>query len=114
MIGNGAASFPLIFEFQTGIWKGHSHNLPFEIALSYGIPAALLFLIPIITLTYKVLKRLNLEIYNLTNADLFERAWITSLIVFLTSQLVDIQYFDGRISIVSWLLLSGAKNILRG
>lgn len=114
LIGNGAASFPLIFEFQTGIWKGHSHNLPFEIALSYGIPAALLILIPIITLTYKVLKRLNLEIYNLTNADLFERAWITSLIVFLTSQLVDIQYFDGRISIVGWLLLSGAKNILRG
>ena len=26
-------------------------------------------------------------------------------------QLVDIQYFDGRISITGWILLAGTKNI---
>ena len=26
--------------------------------------------------------------------------------------LVDIQYFDGRISIAGWILLAGAKNII--
>jgi len=32
--------------------------------------------------------------------------------LFLFSQLVDVQYFDGRISITFWILLAGAKNII--
>ena len=31
---------------------------------------------------------------------------------FLISQLVDVQYFDGRISIVFWLILAGLKTII--
>jgi len=30
-------------------------------------------------------------------------------VIFLLSQLIDIQYFDGRISLVFWLLLAGLK-----
>ena len=113
LIGNGAASFSYIFESQTGIWKGHTHSLPFEIAVSYGIPAALLILIPIIFFSLNALKKLNFKRYKLSKENLFERAWITSLIILLMSQMVDIQYFDGRISIAGWLLLSGTRNILR-
>ena len=32
--------------------------------------------------------------------------------LFLFSQLVDVQYFDGRISITFWILLAGAKNLI--
>ena len=32
--------------------------------------------------------------------------------LFLFSQLVDVQYFDGRMSITFWILLAGAKNII--
>ena len=32
--------------------------------------------------------------------------------LFLFSQLVDVQYFDGRISITFWILLAGAKKII--
>ena len=42
----------------------------------------------------------------------FERAWWVSIFIFLLSQLADVQYFDGRISIVFWLLLSGLKKII--
>ena len=30
LVGTGSGSFPIIYEFQTGFWKGHSHNLPIE------------------------------------------------------------------------------------
>ena len=44
---------------------------------------------------------------------IFEKAWIISLFLILISQMVDVQYFDGRISIVFWILLAGARNIGR-
>ena len=37
--------------------------------------------------------------------------WAASFI-FLISQLVDVQYFDGRISIVFWFLLAGLKTTI--
>ena len=36
-LGWGAASFPLLYFSKTGIWKGHPHNLFFEISISYGL-----------------------------------------------------------------------------
>ena len=42
----------------------------------------------------------------------FERAWWASIFYFALSQLVDIQYFDGKISLITWILLAGLKNII--
>ena len=42
-----------------------------------------------------------------------ERAWWTSFFVLFLSQLVDVQYYDGKISIVFWILLAGLTNILK-
>ena len=42
----------------------------------------------------------------------FERAWWTSIFLFFMTQLFDVQYFDGRISLIFWILLSGARNII--
>ena len=42
----------------------------------------------------------------------YEKAWVSSLIVLILSQLVDIQYFDGRISLAFWILLAGSRNII--
>ena len=44
--------------------------------------------------------------------SIFDIAWITSLIVLLLSQMVDVQYFDARISLAFWILLSGTRNII--
>ena len=35
-----------------------------------------------------------------------------SLFFFIISQLADIQYFDGKISLIVWTLIAGLKNII--
>ena len=42
----------------------------------------------------------------------FERAWWASIFYFSLSQLTDIQYYDGKISLIAWILLAGLKNII--
>ena len=110
-IGIGAGSFTAIFAFQTGFWKGHSHNLLIELAISYGIPVTILIGTTILILLVKSSKVLFFTPKN-NNINLFDRAWWVSIFIFILSQLVDIQYFDGRISIFFWVLLAGIKEII--
>ena len=38
--GWGAAAFSILYPLRTGQWHGHAHNLPLELAISHGLPAA--------------------------------------------------------------------------
>jgi len=112
LIGIGAASFSSIYALQTGLFKGHSHNLITELAISYGIPVTIIFTI---TLIYLLIKSGNLIFFKYPNNiknRYFDKACWASIFFFLISQLVDIQYFDGKISIVAWCLIAAIKNIL--
>ena len=111
ILGYGSGSFTEIFKLETGLWKGHAHNLPLELMVSYGVPAALLILIPV-TIILILSTRKIFNISNIKNNLIFDKAWIVSLIILIISQLVDVQYFDGRISLLGWILLSGSKNML--
>ena len=111
LFGTGASSFPEIFRAQTGLWKGHAHNLPLELIISYGIPAGLCIILPICFILYRSINNIFFVRPKSKNS-LYDRAWITSLIVLLISQMVDVQYFDGRISIILWIFLSGARNMI--
>ena len=110
IFGIGAGSFPAIFQLETGFWKGHSHNLLVELAVSYGLPAALILFTTISSILYlsgkDIFLRKGSEIY------IIDRAIWTALFVFLLSQLFDIQYLDGKISILAWMLISSLKNII--
>ena len=88
-------------------------NLILELMISYGLPVA--FLITIIISTLFLVAFLKIfSIKNENNSNMiFEKAWIISLFILLISQMVDVQYFDGRLSIVFWILLAGARNIGR-
>ena len=111
IFGIGAASFPAVFLLETTFWKGHSHNLLLELAVSYGVPATLLFFMTIniiLLLSGKVI----LFFRQTKNSSLFDNAIWTALLFFIISQLVDIQYFDGKISIVFWILIASLKNII--
>jgi len=110
IFGTGGGSFPNIYLYETGLWKGHAHNLPLELFFSYGIPAGIIILIPIIYLFIFSTKTIFFNKLNRTS--IFDKAWVISIILFLFSQLVDVQYFDGRLSITFWILLAGAKNII--
>ena len=42
----------------------------------------------------------------------FDKAFWSALFFFLISQLADVQYFDGKISLITWILIAGLKNII--
>ena len=111
IFGTGGGSFPDIYMYETGLWKGHAHNLPLELFLSYGIPAGIIILLPIIYLFIFSTKTVFFN--KLIKIPIFDKAWVISIMLFLFSQLVDVQYFDGRISIIFWILLSGSSNIIK-
>ncbi len=112
IFGIGAASFPEIYNLETTFWKGHSHNLIIELALSYGLPASIILFSTII---FIVLVSGIAIFFNkkLNYISLFDRAFWVAFSFFLISQIVDIQYFDGKISLISWILLAGLKNIIQ-
>ena len=111
IFGLGGASFPIIYELQNNIWRGHTHNLFLELAVSYGYPVTILFF-SIISLL--LINSHKIIFSNKSKNDQYlsyEKAWWISAFIFLLSQSFDIQYFDGRISIIFWLLLAGLKTI---
>ena len=108
--GIGAGSFTEIFYLNTNFWKGHSHNLLFELSISYGLPATIIFFTTTSNILYLSSKKIfSNKIINLTYID---KAFWTSLFIFLISQLADVQYFDGKISLITWILMAGLKNII--
>ena len=46
------------------------------------------------------------------NVSYFDKAFWSALFFFLISQLADVQYFDGKISLITWILMAGLKNII--
>ena len=109
--GIGATSFSAIYQLETTFWKGHSHNLLLELAISYGIPTTIIFFT---TINFILLQsgRLLFVKRRIKDINLYDRAFWTALFFFLISQLADIQYFDGKISLIAWILIAGLKNII--
>ena len=113
LFGSGSGSFSEIFMSETGVFKGHPHNLSLELILSYGIPAAILIITPIAVISFLSFRKIFLETNQVIPNSIFEKSWIISLVILLASQMVDVQYFDGRISLFLWILLAGSRNIIR-
>ena len=109
--GIGAGSFTEIFFLNTTFWKGHSHNLLLELSLSYGLPATIIFFITTTYILYISSKKIFSSKMIIDNFYI-DRAFWTALFFFLISQLTDVQYFDGKISLITWILIAGLKNII--
>ena len=110
IFGIGAGSFSAIYFMETTFWKGHSHNLLLELGISYGLPSSIIFFTAITFILYLSGKSLFLK-RNINNISLFDKAFWSGSLFFLISQLFDIQYLDGKISIIVWILIAGLKNI---
>ncbi len=109
--GIGAGSFSEIFLLNTNFWKGHSHNLLFELSISYGLPATIIFFITTVNILYLSSKKIFFS-KNKIDDNYIDRAFWAAFFFFLISQLADVQYFDGKISLITWILLAGLKNII--
>ena len=114
--GWGAAAFSIIYPLRTGQWYGHAHNLPLEISVSHGVPAALLIIITVILL---LIISLRYCIYfsgkkttNFSNNNLFDRSWWTATFVLLVLHGSDMPFFDSRLNIAGWILLAGLRALI--
>ena len=119
-MGYGGGSFSDLYSLNNGQFEGmqHSHNIALEIAFNYGLPSSLLIVGGMLFLIFKssnsfkfnqrevLLKRKN-KLFD------FDNAWITSFISFISLHMFDITYFDGRISLVAWILLAGMRQIIK-
>ena len=108
--GWGAGSFPVIFLYQTGMWKGHPHNLFLELSISYGLLASTMIFSFVTILISNALNNF-LDNKNLLKNQ-FERSWISASLISIILQSFDITYFDLRISITIWILFAGLRGII--
>jgi len=113
-IGLGASSFSIVYllknELPTYL---HTHNLILEIANNYGIIISLILFTTIFLLMCKSKPNLiRRQFFNLDN-KLINKYWWVSTLIILLMQLTDISYYDGRISLLFWILISGIRCNLR-
>ena len=86
--GWGGGSFSYIFKTvnTTGLNFQHIHNLPLELAFSYGIPSALIITLSLLFLTFKsflINLNLNKKSKFIYSENIFDLAWKTSAAIFL-------------------------------
>ncbi len=112
IVGIGAASFSSIYQLKEDTYYGHSHNLFTELAISYGIPVTIIFSASIISLLIISYHKIFLIKKKTNDINFIDRAFWVSVFFFFISQLADIQYFEGRISILIWIFVAALKNII--
>ena len=117
-LGWGGGTFSFLHERDISLSQSvynipdiqHSHNLPIELAHNFGIPLAILLTLTVMTLIFKTSFILyKKSIYEEIN--ILDRFWIASVVIILINHLTDITFYDGKISIILALLLSGLKCI---
>ena len=111
LFGWGAGQFGV--RYINGATVIHTHNLFYELAYNYGLLVTFLIAFSIFLITLKSFKQIYKLPFSknnfLANSSFFEKGWWSSFFVLLLSQLVDIQYYDGRISMTFWILLAGLR-----
>lgn len=110
-LGWGASSFSLVYLIKNGNPTfQHTHNLIFELAHNYGFFVSLILFSSIFLLIYKSKPNLS---YNQPTETLINKFWWISSFLILLMHLSDIPYYDGRISLLFWILIAGLRSILR-
>jgi len=117
LLGLGASSFSTLYLMKFGkeLEKGnpgfqHTHNIILELAHNYGIIVSLILFTTIFLLIYKSKPEIS---SNIPNEDLINKFWWISALIILLMHFSDIAYYDGRISILLWILIAGTRCILR-
>ena len=97
---------------ENEIFRGHSHNIINELAISFGLPVTLILIGTLCTIIITSGKIIFFESKLKKHYDFYERAIWASILFFVFSQMFDIQYFDGRMSIFAWTLFACLRNII--
>ena len=112
LLGWGGSTFPLMYKLSGGEQPTqHSHNIILELAYNFGIPLAMLLTFLVCKLIYDSYQKIFSQPLDFSKAFI-NISWFASTIVVCISHLSDITYYDGKISILIWILLSGIKCII--
>jgi O-antigen ligase len=103
LLGWGAAAFSVIYPLRTGFWHGHPHNLGLDLALSYGLPSALLLVGAVLWLLISSARR------GMSMGAVFDRAWWASALLLVALHATDIPMYDSRVNLAGWILLAGLR-----
>lgn len=111
LFGWGASSFSALYMlYNKDFLFLHTHNLLLEVSHNYGIIIAIILFASIFHLMRKTNKKIffskRSSTKELKSPDI-DKYWWTSSFIILFMHLSDITYYDGRISILFWLFLSG-------
>ena len=107
--GYGAGTFPQMYLTSGGIWGAqHAHNMPFQIAYNYGIPVSITISLIFLYLLIKAYQKIFL---GNRKTYIIDKCWFISSLVILIYNLTDITYYDGKISILIWILFAGLNCI---
>tara|TARA_Y100000589_G_scaffold230089_1_gene217501 strand:+ start:2043 stop:3377 length:1335 start_codon:yes stop_codon:yes gene_type:complete len=109
LFGFGASTFPLIYNYIDPFPAQHAHNMPLQIAFEYGLPLSILLTTFITLLFYKTWCT---SFLTKNKSSLANKCWIAASFAAIIHHLLDITYYDGKISILIWILLCGLKCIL--
>ena len=111
LLGYGANTFPYFYESQGGRWAvEHSHSMPLELAFNYGLPTSIFLSIFVLILIINAYKKIN-KIFP-KNIFTIDKAWIVASVIVVTNHIFDVTYYEGKISILIWILLAGLKCII--
>ncbi len=111
LLGWGAASFPLIYNLYKDKSINdlilHSHNLFLETSISYG----LIFSVLLFFIVFKVLIN-SWKIIFKKNKNIINKCWWISTFIFIFNHMLDVTYYDVRISLFFWIMLAGLNSII--
>ena len=101
-LGWGAAAFSVLYPiFAQRKWHGHSHNLPLELGVSHGLPAAVLVVGTVLALLIVTMRQ------GILRSGSMDRAWWAATLAMLAMHASDLPFFDSRLNILGWILLAG-------
>ena len=111
IFGWGATTFGILYTLRGGISPAtHTHNFILELAHNYGIIISLIityFILDLLIKCWLLLKNNN------NNKNLFfNKIWLISAITSVLFHMNDLPYYDGKISILFWILIAGLKCII--
>ncbi len=109
--GWGASTFTIMYFLKSKIsLTTHTHNIFLEVTYNYGIFASVIFTIFVIKLLYESYKLIKVN--NKTGLYCINKYWLTSSFCSIIFHLNDMPYYDGKINLLFWILLSGLKCII--
>ena len=111
IFGWGASTFTVMYFLKSKIsLTTHTHNIFLEVAYNYGVFASALFTIFVLKLLFESYKIIKIK--NKLGMDNINKFWLTSSLCSIIFHLNDIPYYDGKINLLFWILLSGLKSII--